>query len=326
MNQSEFLAHYRPLLGEAVKDNHFSTKKLTATAILNKTVELFYADVLSELYRSEDIESIEAMLLELLDIAQALGFEHTREWAKFDRIPHSIGNSKIGRDTLCISFNSGMLCYMGLTGQCSNCGICYANNSNKMYTKEFLKNTISQVVILKIMQGELSVHEVLRNTIYSINAMYSKPQLNRLAWLRLSVNGDILNNAMLDIIEALAIPIKNVFDLFGVYTYTHNQSLNIGESPIVFNCSDFKGHGHKTCYTKFKFDIDWLTSERVVLCNGNCNQCPYCKNGNEPRDVIFLAHGGAFEGIEAVPSEFIAYLDYNKANDYLELIRTLNGV
>lgn len=328
MNEKEFLKEYIPLMGKAVKDNLFNTKRLTKTAILNKFVEIFITEKMAEAYEKENLTEIVKLSEKVIQISFKLGFEIKKEWLKFNLLPHSIANSKIGNDTLCISVNSGMLCFMGICGRCSNCKICYARNSNRMYSNEFLKNTISQIVILKIMLGILTIHEVLMNTIYSIVCEYSQPQIKELAFLRWNVNGDILNNEMLIIVNEFSKGLKTVFNLLTAYSYSHNEKLNFElATDIVFNTSDFISQTNKKqCRTIFNFDISLLGSEKVILCNGNCHYCPYCKFEFETRTVLFLAHGGQFEGLEAIDDRIISYLEYNKFNDYLLNIRVINGV
>ena len=238
MDEKNFLNKYSGLIGQPVNDSFFNTDRLTKTALLNKLVELFYMDKITECYQTNNLNDLLSLLEKIISISLKLGFKIKKDWLSFDLLPHSIGNNKIGSDTLCISVNSGLLCYMGLTDNCSNCHICYAKNSNKMYTAEFLKNTISQIVILKIMLGKISVHTVLRNTIYSINCIYSGPQINRLKFLRLNVNGDILSNDMLVVINNVSKVLVSVFNLYGAYSYTHNTELDFALCPdIVFGIS-----------------------------------------------------------------------------------------
>lgn len=330
-NFLSFLRAYMPLIGQKINDQYFKTDKLTKTAILNKIIELFFENDLSILYRmAEGQRHMYFKILEqlelLLNLAKELGIEPKKEYKQLNCFAHTIGNSKIGNDTLIISFSSALLCPMALTDNCNNCGICYAKNSNKMYSNEFINGILNQIVLLRILLGYVPLFEVLDNTIHSIIANYSKPQLFNLKFLRLNVQGDILDNNHLKVIEAIAMPIVTVFNLLCCYSYTHNKELNIEASSIVFNTSDFVKHGCKSCITYYYFSIDLLEKEGHILCNGNCNGCPYCKSKFEARKVMFLAHGGKFEGVEQIPSEFMAYLEYNKQSDYLLFLRQLAEV
>lgn len=324
MNSKEFLEKYMPLIGKKVNDNVFIVKKLTKTTVLNKYIELYIETKMQNAYIEESNFDICLILEEVIDICHLLGIEEKKEWENLDTMPHSIGNSKIGDDTLVISFNSSLLCYMALLGKCSNCNICYGKNSNKMYSNEFLKGCIGQMALLLHSNSKKELFKLIYNTIWSIYCSYSEKELAKIKYLRINVIGDILNNDQLKDINTIAKAIKTVFNLNCCYSYTHNDNLDLSiAKDIVFNCSDFSNDKNKECQTIFEFDIDNYNEEEEVLCNGHCFNCPYCKSEFECRKVLFLAHGGQFEGIEGIPSEFVAYLEYNKECDYLLFMRQL---
>lgn len=324
MNANEFLKHYMPLIGTKVNDKVFKTSKLTKTGILNKYIELYIVSKMSNAYKDNSEFDIVLILEEVIDICHELGIEEAKEWQNLDTIPHSIGNSKIGKDTLVMSFNSSLLCYMALLGKCSNCDICYGKNSNLMYSNEFLKGCIGQIALLLHSNSEKEFFNLLYNTIWSIYCQYSANELERIKYLRINVIGDILNNDQLKDIDTIAKTIVNAFNLNCAYSYTHNNELDLSIAQnIVFNCSDFSNGKNKECQTIFEFDIDNYNEDKEILCNGHCFNCPYCKSEFECRKVLFLAHGGQFEGIDQIESYFMAYLQYNKECDYLLFMRQL---
>lgn len=260
---------------------------------------------------------------EVLEVLEAMGKipKKYSDWKNFNYLTHSLGNSKIGPDTLCISINTGLLCVMGVTSNCSNCKICYAVNQNRTYLKNTVfKNTKNQNTISKVVTGEIDLHTVLFETVYSIFCSYSENQIKNLKFLRISVEGDILDQSVLEVMDKIAGVLISVFSLVSAYSYTHNKGLDLSTvKNIVFNTSDFKNtDSHKTCETVFKLTADILEAvknETVILCNGDCNNCSYCKNKKDTRTVLFLAHGGQFKGISEY-NYLVSYLEAVKEVDY----------
>lgn len=330
MNKNEFLNKYMPLIGKKITDEMFNTKKLTKTAVLNKYVELYIVPAIATAYKNCKVyevgnKEITDLLNEVINVAETELRIPSNKAVFYNKnvLTYSLGNSKIGKDTLCISINSSMLCYMGITGNCSNYGICYGCNSNKMYTNEFKKNTLSQIHFI-----ETGTAELINGTIEAIrnDSQITKKQLKNLKYLRISVNGDILNNVQLLKINAIARELIKEFGLISAYSYTHNRDLILSlADSIVFNTSDFYYKGLKSCKTIFEFNPLEYNEETEVLCNGDCNGCIYCKSKNYRNTVLFKAHGNGFPGLDDVNGYILSYLDYNKGNDYLIDLRIRNG-
>lgn len=274
-----------------------------------------------------------------LNEVNKLNIEFLRVCEKEDKIPknkannlkkgvltHIIGNSKIGEDTLCISVTSGLSCPMSLLGDCNNCNICYAKNHNKQYFKNTVpKNLINQTLINKVVLGELTLHSLLFELIYDINCSYTQRELNNLNYLRLSVEGDILNNEILRVCEEIAKTLIIVFNLKGAYSYTHNKRLNLSIAPnIVFNCSDFKNNYYnKSVFVKGAITPQIkkeILNKECLLCLGDCYNCVYCKNKDITLPIIFIKHGGEFEGVKTLKEIDLKLFEYcdNLREKYLK--------
>ena len=293
----------------------FKTKKLTATAIINKIIEFYIAPAIKESYIAENEINICDCLEILIDCYTILGISPAEMWFNPDILPFSLGNDKIGEDTLCISVNTGSLCYMGILGKCPNydTGMCYACNSNRMYTSELLKNTLSQ---LNFIQSDAET--LAKETAKAVKQVLTKNQLANLKFLRFNVNGDILNDDQLRKLNRIAEILKKELNIFIAYSYTHNLDLNLSfASEIVFNISDASINGFKSCFVVMKWDAS-LMKDEYIICNGDCNRCSYCKNPKEGRKIIFLAHGGKYKGIEAIPEDIFEELTIKKELDYIK--------
>lgn len=284
-------------------------------------------------YEKGDLKAINLKnkeVLEELDKLDKIPKNKANNLNKFE-LTHSLGNSKIGEDTICISVSCGLLCPMSLLGECSNCLICYAKNQNKMYFKNTVaKNLINQNIINSVVLGEVSLHNVLFELVNSIYCNYSKKQVANLKFLRFNVEGDILNNDILGVLDKIAKCLIVVFNLESAYTYTHNKNLNFKSvNNLVFNTSDFKVKGVKSCKTidfveVFNYFEEIIKGE-VILCNGNCLNCPYCKDKEDKRDILFIKHGGEFKGVEELGDYIIRYLEAKKEVDYMKFILRNNN-
>ena len=287
--------------------------------------------ILSNLYFIGDITAINEVLNDFLGICADMDkIPKKYNCGNVEYLTFSLGNSKIGNDTLCISLTSGLFCPMRLTGNCNNCNICYAVNQNKMYFRNTVpKNTINQILINKVLNGKLTLHKLLMNTVQEVYCQLTSTELKNLKFLRFNVEGDILNQDILMIAEKVAQVLIDVFELKSAYSYTHNKELDLSKADhIKFNCSDFKNKSSITnsCYTIFEVTKELrkqIINAEVILCNGDCNSCPYCKDYKETRPILFLAHGGQYKGIEAIKEtdkELWDYITINKEIDYLNYI------
>ncbi|MBP5421638.1 MAG: hypothetical protein J6Y78_04250 [Paludibacteraceae bacterium] len=315
-----FLSKYIPLIGKPLKDNIFDTKKdnLTGTKILNLITDYRFKPMMQSAYLSNDADAINDVLFEVLETAKALNYPLGTDWLinKF-ALPFSLGNSKIGADTLCISINSALLCHMGLIGKCDACNVCYAVNSNRMYSAEYVKNSASQLRFNKFDAVTLA-----ESTIKAVKSILTKKQLAELRFIRFNVNGDIRNQDDLMKLDKIAGMLMDALNIKISYSYTHNKELDLSKCKnIVINSSFKDSKNDKNCLIKFGFDASLMDDDSVIVCNGKCFRCSYCKNPNECRTIIFLAHGGKYKGIKEIPAHIMEELEKAKELDYIKFCK-----
>jgi hypothetical protein len=238
-------------------------------------------------YKKEDIVAINELNKGVLSVLNDMGKvpKNKANNIKQSVLTHNLGNSKIGKDTLCINVQCGLLCPMDLLHQCDNCKICYAKSHNRRHLKNTVaKNIINNVLINNVLLGLETVHNIVYNTLVDISDCYTKEQLKNIEFLRVNVEGDILNNQQLKVVEDIARAFKTVFNLVSCYSYTHNKQLDLNLSPTVcFNTSDFDNCFYsketKTIeLSEVKDHLEDIFNNKSVLCLGDCNNCPYCKN------------------------------------------------
>ena len=112
------------------------------------------------------------------------------------------------------------------------------------------------------------------------------------------------------------------------FKFTDNKALDLSLAPAInFNTSDFSVNDSSVteCKTIFKFDLCSYDEDNTILCNGDCNLCPYCKSRHFNQTILFKAHGGSFDGLDSVNEYFLAYLDYKKQFDYGIYLRIKNA-
>ena len=322
---NEFIAHYKNLIGCHVIDEHFiaplTNKKgengLTKVKLLNKTVELFYRTDFKLAVLNNDKTTLLDLTDDILSLAYDLGFKTDNRWLNNAVLPYSIGNTKIGADTLVFNCSPALLCPSDLKGYCENCNSCYAKNNEVIYGNPFVRNLLSFKKLLTI-----NIDTIIEHTLKAIKTdrrVKDGFKAKECIFIRINSNGDILDDIMLKAID------KFVFSLIEAktnnlqigYSYTHNKNLDLNlSSNIVFNLSFKSSKTAKKCITAYAWDKKYLDNSKYVICNGKCKNCPYCKDKTELRTIVFMAHGGGLKGLDMLPDGLIDVLNDHKASDW----------
>lgn len=322
----EFINKYQALIGHHVVDEHFnapltSSKNfngLTKVKLLNKIVELFYRNSFKIAISNNDKVKLLNLTNEILSIAYDLGFKTGKKWLNNAILPYSIGNNKIGSDTLVFNCSPALLCPADLKGYCENCNSCYAKNNELLYGTPFIRNLLAFKKLLTI-----DIDTIIMETLEAIktdNTIKDGAKAKNAIFIRINSNGDILDNVMLKAIDKFCLKLieSNTNNLKIAYSYTHNKDLNLKlSSHIVFNLS-FKDESitTKRCVTAYSFNKKYLDNSKYIICNGKCKNCPYCKDVDEKRTIVFMAHGGHLKGLNMLPDGLIDVLNSHKAYDW----------
>ena len=325
MNKNQFIEKYVPLIGTEVVDKVFncplSSKKeengLTKVRLQTETVKKFYVEPFKQAVLDNNETALLSLVNEMLDNAVLFGFKIAKKWLNADVLPYSIGNSKIGNDTLVFNCSSALLCPSALKGHCEVCKSCYAVNNEVVYGMPFVRNLLSLKRLLTV-----NIDTLIVNTIKLISTDSQKKdgkKAKEALFIRFNSNGDILNNKMLSDINKFATELINDCSncLKVAYTYTHNKDLdlNIGTN-IAFNISYKTNKQGKKTIVAFKWNKAYLDNSKYIICNGKCFNCPYCKNKDDKRTVVFMAHGGGLKGLDMLPDGLINVLNQQKAFDW----------
>ena len=325
MDKKEFMAYYVPLIGTEVIDDNFncplSSKKeengLTKVKLQTEVIKRFYVEPFKQAVVKNDKTALLSLVNEMLDNAILFGFKIAKKWLNNDVLPYSIGNNKIGNDTLVFNCSSALLCPSALKGHCDVCKACYAVNNEVTYGLPFVRNLLSLKRLLTV-----DIKVLATNTIKMISTDNTKKdgkKAKEALFIRFNSNGDILDSEMLSNINKFAKSLINDCSncLKVAYTYTHNKDLDVSiADSITFNLSYKTNLKVKKTIVAFKFDKKYLDNSKYIICNGKCFNCPYCKNKDDKRTVVFMAHGGGFKGLDMLPDGLIDVLNAQKSLDW----------
>lgn len=325
MELKEFLNKYVPLIGTEVVDEVFncplSSKKeqngLTKVKLQTEVVKRFYAKPFRQAIINNDKKALLSLVDEMLNNAIVFGFKIAKKWLNNDVLPYSIGNNKIGNDTLVFNCSTALLCPSALKGHCDVCKACYAVNNEIVYGVPFVRNLLSLKRLLTVDIEVLAVNTI--KMISTDNTKKDGKKAKEALFIRFNSNGDVLDDKMLSDVNKFATSLINDSsnNLKVAYSYTHNKDLNVSiADSITFNLSYKTNLKVKKTVVAFKFDKKYLDSSKYVICNGKCFNCPYCKNKDDKRTVVFMAHGGGFKGLDMLPDGLLDVLNAQKALDW----------
>lgn len=300
--------------------------------------ETFIQEIIKNQDFSGSEKEIQALSKVLEEYCEQIGFELPKNKLFLGT------NSKTGANIVNLSFTTALHCPEAIQGHCKvqkrirdsnglktgNKQVCYACSINNRHIETFIKNIHNYIIFNTI--SNKAIEKQLISYILNNGALY----------LRFNEYGSFINEhclkRCLDITKSL-IESKYIKKAF---SYTSNVHLFIKyydvNTNFVLSLSkgldyDFedidtsikttaivslssiamwKNNPEKALKQGREVLIPLLNNPDVVICCGNCSNCPYCKNNNEKRLVVFLRHGNGWNGhIEdyLTESEYLQYLE-----------------
>lgn len=252
-------------------------------------------------------------------------------------------NGKTGLNIVNLSFSSAIHCPECIKGHCKvqkpirdtnglktgNKQVCYACSINNRHIETFIKNTWNYILFHTLTDNEIV--KQIKSYILTNGALY----------LRFNEYGSFIDEECIK----RCINISNTLIKEGYiknsFSYTSNKHLfkkycNVGgfvlsySEGFNFDLNNLKPSIKKTGVVTLSSTAMWknnpekalkqgrevliplLNNPDVVICCGNCSNCPYCKNSNDKRLVLFLRHGNGWNGhIEdyLTETEYLNYLE-----------------
>lgn len=296
---------------------------------------------IQEIIRNQDFSGSESEIRQLKAIveeyAKSIGFELPKDTLFLGT------NDKTGANIVNLSFTTALHCPEAIKGHCKvqkpirdlkgnktgNKQICYACSINNRHITTFIKNIWNYIVFNTI--SNKAIVNQLKSYILTNGALY----------LRFNEYGSFINEDCLK--RCIAISNTLIKDKYikNSFSYTSNRHFFNKYNKVKgfvlsysngfkFDLNDLEPSIKKTGIVTLSSVAMWqnnpekalkqgrevliplLNNPDVVICCGNCSNCPYCKNNNDKRLVIFLRHGNGWNGhIEDYlsKSEYLSYLD-----------------
>ena len=194
---------------------------------------------------------------------------------------HSIGNKKIGKDTLIFNMGSATHCPSKIKGLCDI--DCYAMKSERQYP---------QVLPARNHQEEYWTKTPYMSIVNDIKKAI-KGKRTPIKYVRVNESGDLHSEACLYKLIQIAEALPNL----KFYTYTHRSDIvddnthNFLASNLVINTSNFKRVGlnqFKAVKVETKFRSYMAKAKEIkaelktisnsnLNCGGDCSKCSLCK-------------------------------------------------
>jgi hypothetical protein len=197
---------------------------------------------------------------------------------------YSIGNMKIGNDTLIFNMGSATDCPSGKIGLCTlfQTNDCYALKSEKMYP---------QVLPFRTRQESYWLENDAFTIAGEIAKAFARKLKTPLKYVRVNEAGDMHSSECLEKL----IQIANILPDIIFYTYTHRSDIVTNDitlpDNLIINCSNFTRKGCNSFSVEFNVKVNSLKKEFVIArhaikkihganalsCIGDCSKCTLCK-------------------------------------------------
>jgi hypothetical protein len=197
---------------------------------------------------------------------------------------YSVGNLKIGKDTLIFNMGSATNCPSGNAGLCDlfKSNDCYAMKAETMYP---------QTLPFRTRQEQYWLATDAVDIAEAIHKAVSRKLKVAIKYVRINESGDMHSVACLDKLIAIAEMLPEII----FYTYTHRSDI-IGEGVtlpknLVINTSNFTASGCnsfsivkevkvRSLKKEFKIArtaIRDIKGDNALTCIGDCSKCTLCK-------------------------------------------------
>ena len=266
-------------------------------------------------------EEIEALTSLVVEFAESIGFE----------LPDGelfLGtNSKTGESIVNLSLTSALHCPECIQGHCrvqkrirdseglktGNKQVCYACSINNRHIE----------TVIKIVWNYIQFHKLDLETI--IKQLKRHILVNNCQYLRFNEYGSFIDEKNIQKCITISNTLVNDEYIRNSFSYTSNRYLfkkyqkvpnfvlslsqgldvdfesldtSIKQTAIVTlsSVAKMKHDRDKAVENGRKTLLPLLDNPNVVICCGDCSNCPYCKNKEDKRIVVFLRHGNGWDG------------------------------
>lgn len=208
-------------------------------------------------------------------------------------------NSKTGNLVLNVNMTTAWACKECRDGKCSVQRPIIDNNGDKhgkircyaLSTENRLKDKMENSLWNYIMFHELEAEEIAKQIVAKCG--------NKVKHIRFNEMGCFATPYLAKKAMAIAEILKG--EGIHCYSYTSDKEMFdlINGSDITINWSNGEYNGElkttRSIYPSRKNAEMVLNDENKVFCLGDCSNCPYCKDEQDFRQIIFFMHGGGIK-------------------------------
>lgn len=295
---------------------------------------------IQELIKIQDFsgseEEIEALTSLVVEFANSIGFELPKGQLFLGT------NSKTGADVVNLSFSTAIHCPEAIKGHCNvqkplrdsyglktgEKQVCYACAINNRHIETTIKCVWNYINFHLLPTNEivkqLKKHIILNNCSYlrfnEYGSFIDEKNIKKCVIISnmLVKNGYIRNSFSYTSNKHLFKKYNNVSN----FVLSYSQGLDIDvealdcsikQTAIITLSSVYKMklEREKAVKNSRKTLLPLLANPNVVICCGDCSNCPYCKNKEDKRVVVFIRHGSGWDGhIDhyLTEDEYLSYL------------------
>lgn len=172
----------------------------------------------------------------------------------------SIGNLKIGTDTMIFNMSPAETCQSMRMGLCKVGSKCYAKKAERVYPQvlPFRRNQA-------VFWTSCSVDEFVEAV--------SKEKTSKIKYLRFNEAGDFRNQSDVEKANEIAKVLKEKYNII-TYLYTARSDLSFKDKTFIVNGSSWMADNEFRYIPKGEVP---LTSDIQAMCPGDCRTCNLCK-------------------------------------------------
>lgn len=202
-----------------------------------------------------------------------------------NELNYSIGNKKIGRDTIIFNMGSATHCASKKAGLCNI--DCYAMKAERMYPQVLPYRNKQENYWLENKAGDIAM-----------DLCEALAKHKKVRFVRINESGDLHSEKCLTKLIEIAEIVKQNFPKVVLYTYTHRSDLvndethtRLTDTNLVINCSNFSRKGLNTFEAIAEIKVHGMADiakvKKEILnfgadyaCHGDCSACGYCKKSH----------------------------------------------
>jgi hypothetical protein len=213
-------------------------------------------------------------------------YVNSKEWNKNQKrvfknlttLKTTIGNQKIGKDTIIFNMGTASQCPSDVMGHCElgkkyGNGKCYALKAERMYPQSLPFRKVQSF------QWQYFTPQKIATDILNI-ALNNK----KIKYIRLNESGDFWSQKCVEKLTSIANYIALLKPEIKIYTYTHRKDLDFSRVPenVTISGSNFMVHNnYKIVHSEEKIG--------KLACKSDCKICNLCKV-RHGKDILQAIH------------------------------------